>query len=944
VKGFVLSRQRKLIITAALSIILMAAALSLLPELARRLAVHQLDKVLAAPVSIEDVDLNLFTGRGNVTKLLIIDPKANRPLLHFPALVFDFSTLGLFRGELRVHNASLIRPELFLERSGATRFNVTEVLQLLQEELQKQDGAPALDFTTDQFTIQDGTIILSDRTVSPQFEQVLKNVTLKTGRISSLPKLVTTPTSFELHVGVDDGSITLSGEATPIARPASVQVSIRWEKLDPDIFQAYLPNRAVIDLSESQSSGEARYVLIHKQNETNHVTASFTAGPLRIYLPGAPDSVFSVDGLHVRELYWDLLSDQGRLGALILKEPHLLLQRDQEEVFTISRLFGGNDETEKRGHGSQETADTGMPFAIDHIATEGGTIEFIDHKVEPNVKAVFQNVRLDVKDLNLHSDAKPARLTAEARLGKSPVRVDASLRAHPFGGRLQASAKNLPLEPYQGYLQSTWENLADWGGNLDGQIELSLTPREDRLGVQLGGKLEARKFRLGLPGNRKPPFQAQKVSVYLNRLSTYPALFVDIDRVQLFDTDLYVRRNADGSFNLSPLWNSGDSANGSSPRREGQATEASEPPFVIRSLSVRESSIKFADATVKPMFQTTLTDLALEMGKLGRQSGLTPVSIKATVEETAGLELKGSIKPFETPVQIKLDGILRDYDLDQLNPYATKFIRYEIARGRVTTDIEYTYDAGNLAGENEIAIRHLQLGDRLGDEFENRVGVSLRLAIALLQDADGTIRLAVPVSGNLNDPQFDFGSLIWRAVRNAVIRFISAPLRLLGNIVTFGGRITEIRVDPVEFKPGSLEPTPKGQRQVKQLAQLLNDRPKLELELRGIASRQELDELKRQKLRQKIKESGEPYESAVARLYRLAIKGRGNFKTPSVQEMETYLANKLVLSQDALQALASERVSYVEEKLAALRVDRGRLYVETKVIENTSGRVEFEFL
>jgi uncharacterized protein involved in outer membrane biogenesis/outer membrane protein OmpA-like peptidoglycan-associated protein len=865
-------------------------------------------------------------------------------LLHLPASAFEFSTLGLLRSKLTVHSVSLSRPELFLKRSGATRFNVTEVLQLPQEEPEREDGGPTLDFTIEQFTIQDGRIIFSDLSVSPQFEQVLKNVTLRAGRISSLPTLVTTPTSFEFRVDIDDGSITLSGEATPIARPAGVEVTARWKQIDPDMLEAYLPNRPIIDLSESRSSGEARYVLIHEQNKTNYLTASFTTGPVKLYSPGAQEPVVSVSGLSVQDMHWDLLRDQGRMEELIVQQPHFLLERDQQGVFTMTRLFAGSDGDNAGNSESQGASDSGMPFAIDYIRTERGTIEFLDHKVKPNVKAVFENVRLDFKDLNLHSDAKPGRLIAEARLGKSPVLIDGSLQAHPFTTRLQVSTKSLPLKPYEGYLRSAWEALDEWGGDLDGQVQLSLATHQDALRLELSGNLEARKFSLGLSGDRRPPLQAQKLKVKLNRLSTYPSFFVDIDQLQLFGADFHVRRNSDGNFNLSPLWDNASKENGSSPEPEGQDSAASEPPFVIRDFSAKESSIEFADATVKPEFETTLTDLSLEMGKLGRRSGFTPVAITATVEERARLELTGSIKPFETPAQIKLDGILRDFDLSQLNPYATKFIRYEISRGRVTTDVEYTYDAGDLAGENEIAIRNLQLGERFGDEFEDRVGVSLRLAIALLQEADGTIRLAIPVSGNLNDPQFDFGSIIWRAVRNAVIRFLSAPLRLLGNIVTLGGRITQIRVDPVEFELGSTDLTPKGEQQLEQLAQLLTDRPKLELELRGIASPKELDDLKRHTLRQKIKDSGEAYDSAIIRLYGLATKRRAESGTPSLREMEDYLADQFVLSQDALHDLARERASHVEDQLAALGVHRGRLYVDSAVDDDASGRVEFELL
>jgi hypothetical protein len=259
--------------------------------------------------------------------------------------------------------------------------------------------------------------------------------------------------------------------------------------------------------------------------------------------------------------------------------------------------------------------------------------------------------------------------------------------------------------------------------------------------------------------------------------------------------------------------------------------------------------------------------------------------------------------------------------------------------------VEYSYDAGDLTGENEIAIRRFQLGDRLGGTFEDRVGISLRLAVALLQDADGSIRLAIPVSGNLDDPQFDWGGIIWRAVRNAVIKFVSAPLRLLGNIATLGGRITEVRLDPIEFEPGSTELKANGEKQLSELATVLKNKPKLDAELRGFASPKELDALKRNRLRRQISESGEDYESAVRRLYGLATKGRRDSENPPVlAEIEAYLAERVVLPDGALQELAGDRVSFVEERLTKAGIERDRLFTESQISERLPGRVQFELL
>ena len=88
---------------------------------------------------------------------------------------------------------------------------------------------------------------------------------------------------------------------------------------------------------------------------------------------------------------------------------------------------------------------------------------------------------------------------------------------------------------------------------------------------------------------------------------------------------------------------------------------------------------------------------------------------------------------------------------------------------------------------------------------------------------------------------------MWTALRNGVIKTMIAPFRLLGKIVTLGGKITEIRIDPVRFRSGSLTLDRKGQQRVKRLSTFLKSRPTLDIQLRGRSSRQEASHFARRK-------------------------------------------------------------------------------------------------
>ncbi|HXV80483.1 MAG TPA: DUF748 domain-containing protein [Candidatus Binatia bacterium] len=926
----------------ALTLSLIGLGLVLLPELVRYLSLRQLRDNLKAQVSIEDVDLNLFTGRAQVSNLVIGGSKTEPPILRLPSLEIRYSLLGLLQRRIQLDSVRLIQPELFLERTGPASFNLTGLARPVAN---GQEESP-WNFTLEKLAIRNGQVTLVDHTVSPVFKSTLEDVTLQTGTISSLPELSATPTSFELRVQLDQGRIMLKGEATPIARPVGLKVTARWENLDPAMFKAYFPSRPVIDFSDSVFSGEAQYVQLHGNDRGQTLTVSFNTGPIAVSPGLGQEPVFRSQGLETEGVHWDFLDHRGEVEKVILRQPDVLLKRHDEGPFTVAQLF---PESEEAIGENQEPQKAQFPFAINDLRLEAGSIRLSDHKVNPPVEATFTDLNLKLKDLLLVPEAKPGQLNADARLENGEVQVKGTLQPIPFDAQFRIGGTNLPLETFQGYLQTRRAPL-HWEGQIDGEVELGLaTQNNDSLAIDLKGELEARELALGVPGTPEPPIQARQVKTTVLGLRTDPSFFVDIESLELLDAYFRVARGSEGKWNLNPLW---QAPSGQPQASSGQTKESSAKPIVttkpffrIGKLTAKESVIQFIDTTVTPAFRTRLTDLGIEMGPVGPEAGRAPLSVRGKLNETTELELEGWVKAFSGPLQISLDGIIRDYDLENLNPYSTQYIRYEIERGHVTTDAEYSYDAGDLRGENQFAIRHLRLGDRLGDEFEEQIGVSLRLALALLEDSDGQIRLRVPVSGDLRKPKFDFGALIWKAVRNALVKALTAPLRFLGTIVTVGGRITEVRIDPIAFFPGSLEPRDDGERRLQELAELLKNKPRLELEVRAVASEQELPGLKQRLLRKKIDSMGEEYEQALSRLYRLSRNGQPGEKLPGIDEMEAFLAENLVPPPNALADLAENRANFVKNALIKRGVAPEKLHVESEdVTDDQAGRVEFELL
>jgi hypothetical protein len=111
------------------------------------------------------------------------------------------------------------------------------------------------------------------------------------------------------------------------------------------------------------------------------------------------------------------------------------------------------------------------------------------------------------------------------------------------------------------------------------------------------------------------------------------------------------------------------------------------------------------------------------------------------------------------------------------------------------------------------------------------VNLPLDLAIAILQDSDGRIDLGLPVSGSLDDPQFSYGSIIWKAITNILGKIATAPFRAFASL--FGG---DAKFESIAFEAGDAKLTPPEKEKVVTLVSALKKRPRLSLSIRGVWS------------------------------------------------------------------------------------------------------------
>lgn len=257
-----------------------------------------------------------------------------------------------------------------------------------------------------------------------------------------------------------------------------------------------------------------------------------------------------------------------------------------------------------------------------------------------------------------------------------------------------------------------------------------------------------------------------------------------------------------------------------------QPKAAADPPWDLRVERVRlkDGEVDYADLSLVLPFATTVKALdGTVIGTSNDKSRRADIQANGTIEPYGSASVNGSITPFAPAQFTDLHVLFNNVLVPPLSPYTATFAGRKVESGKLWLDLQYKVAGGELQGENSIRLADFTLGERVN--APSAISVPLDLAVALLTDAKGEIRLSVPVRGNLDNPSFNVASAVGQALGNVLQRLVTAPFRALGRL--FGGNAESLAA--IDFTPGSAALRPEQREKLDALSRALQERPRLQL-------------------------------------------------------------------------------------------------------------------
>ena len=801
----------------------------ILPGIGLRIINQQLANYATVPAKLDRLEFNPFSLELTLWGLKVGEP--GKEQVGLERLYLNLQTDSLWTKALHLADVQLDKPktELLFNKDGT--LNLTQLFKLPASDPTPSDPeSKPFPVRIDNIKLADGYLHFTDMRPGEPIEFLYDSMDLELKNLSTLPDDNADMTL--VAVGPAGGRVDWSGTLSivPITSTGKLKVTDGQMKT----WWPYVRDALPLVLEDGVLNFSTDYTLnLSKETEMMLSNASASISPLKINAPdGRP--LVRLERLDVSDTSVDLAKQKVVVGKIQSKNLETWAAREKDGQLDWQKLFAS--QPEKAAHKADEVVTVEAPKPAPVAPGKPWEVllkdvELRDYRVHLADNEPKTPVTLDIGPLNLNLkdfdslNRSPFTLNLDTGVGKQgQLTASGDVNLSPVSARLNVTTKDIDLRVAQAYI--------------DPFIRLEL--RSGMLGSDLAVNLKSTEPLAFTVEGRAQVDQLHTLDTLKNRdFLKWQKLVLDDVKYQHGDSLSVARVNFEKPYvrfmiNDDRTTNVDDLLIPQPAGSTAKSTASKSRPLGIHigAIAINDGSANFADFSLTPNFQTAVQQLNGQIGTIdSRNAKPAPVNIAGKVDRYAPVTIKGSVNPFDPMASLDIATSFKRVELTTLTPYSGKFAGYRIRKGRLNLDLHYMISNGQLKAENKLVVEQLQLGEKV--DSPDAVDLPIKLAIALLKDTDGKISIELPISGDLNNPQFSVMPIIWQTVRNLVLRAAQAPFKFIGGLISGGGAED---LGTVSFTPGSSELSPEAQKALTTLAQALKERPALRLEIEGTAA------------------------------------------------------------------------------------------------------------
>ncbi len=843
------------------------------PLILRYYALPSLNEKVAGHAEVEAFYSNPFTWELTVRGFKGYTPDGMEAL-SFAEFRINVQPTSAFSEEKAIKEIYLDQPFLNLVINEEGKINIISSLELLQAKAQAQISAVEREekaFVIPQIHI--GSLQVINAGMSTQIDSFGRPFVRVVKDLSFTMNDIHTNSShdnpYDLHLETERGEkILVNGELRLDPLSSWGQVSVN--QLDLKDFDVFVGNKVGFDLVDGVLDVAINYNFLPLADNPRMEVfqGDITLKNMQLVPRDQPDQPFErIDKMHIRGARLDLMNSEVGCDLFSIEGGFLKVVREKDGVLNLIRYITSEErqaeiaaETEREANAKANTrqirlgvvsADMDLGIALTSAwqqiqelvelkwALSAGQVDLSglsltwrdDYLATP---AELRWTEIALKAQNLTNGDKPFPYDLSLVMNDTgKLALNGSFTATPATTDFEVSAETIPLQVISPYIT----NILDVdliSGDLSATGKTAIALPDDKL-PQLTAEINAQLANLQVDWtDRVGPLVAwQNLAMQAVSITTEPMALL-AEQVTVTAPKLYAERLADGSIRI-PIPTTKEAATPATEPTEPATTESSLPPIdyteaslTLTELVVENGTVTILDNAVSPAMQFSSTDIQLRAGPLAYPN-IEPANFDLALQlsdgPTGGVKLSGALDPLQPFEATELSVKTTNVTLTPFAAYAVPIIGRPPTSGKLTANLGYSITTGEIQGNNKMQIKDMRFGKRPADT--KAPNLPLDLGVAILEDSKGVMNIDVPVSGNINSPDFSLANMISYALGNVIEKLVTAPFSALGSLLPGNEEVG----NSIAFEPGMATLSPAATEVATGLVTILQDRPNLLLTL-----------------------------------------------------------------------------------------------------------------
>ena len=513
----------------------------------------------------------------------------------------------------------------------------------------------------------------------------------------------------------------------------------------------------------------------------------------------------SVSEIYLKGLYARVLQHEDRFNFTDIIE--FLAKGDSTALDSAAGVAAADSATAKADTASVDSAGMvnaaeiaeGLPFniSVKNIVFEKGNIIYQDTKVGSKIH--LQDFSLNIPAVYLSNKQTDVGLSLKfADGGDLNVKVEANAATNDF--KLDVNLKDFALVCGKPYLND-FINYKDFTGTLSVAVNMACN-LNDILSSDIKGTVSLDSVVLTETSGRT--LGVNHVGVGIGKANINENNYV-VDSVVVDGAFAHLDLYKNGKTNIDVLLKKGsadepDSAQlaadqqlvlGDAPDSTASVVKEEPAPAEksktlkakINKLLLQNTKVSATDHSITRPFNYTVSGITVLGSNINYDTPCS-INVKAAFPDGGSLNVKykgalSNIGTMDAYVSVK------NLALKHFSNYSHHYTGYPLSAGTLAFASENKIKDFELDSKNTIDIYNIDVADK--DPNSNpEFMVPMKVGLYILKDKDDKIQFDIPVHGNLKDPQFSVGKIIWKTVMNLLIKVALSPLKIVGNLASTG--------------------------------------------------------------------------------------------------------------------------------------------------------------